>query len=140
MWVFFADKLQVAKLLIRPFLGTPLRLNKMPAIRRGQPKRHTAKIDNAADILHSRNWKTPLTLHWAGGVISGMALDYFGANVHAGFDDYGLNIGRIIRLVARPDSFSALLCSIWQHLAADQKQLVTSFLEDLWGRLCSISS
>ena len=51
----------------------------------------------------------------AGDVISGMTLDYVGADVPASFGDYrlGLNSGLIIRLVVRPDSFCTLLYSIY---------------------------
>ena len=43
-----------------------------------------------------------------GDVISGVALDYVGADVHAGFGDSSLNRGRIIRLFVRSDPFCAL--------------------------------
>ena len=48
----------------------------------------------------------------AGDVIYDTALDYVGTDVPAGFGDYSLNNGRIIRLFVRPDSFCALLCNI----------------------------
>ena len=48
----------------------------------------------------------------AGGVISGMALDYVGTDVPASYGDSRLNSGRIIRLFVWPDPFYALLCSV----------------------------
>ena len=48
----------------------------------------------------------------SGDVISGVAVEYVGTDVHGSFGDYRLNGGRIIRLFVRPDPFCALLCSI----------------------------
>ena len=49
----------------------------------------------------------------AGDVISGAALVYVRVDVRAKFGDSRLNNGRIIRLFGRPDSFYALLGSIY---------------------------
>ena len=46
-----------------------------------------------------------------GDVIPGAAVDYVGMNVPATFGESGLNSGRIISLVDRPDPFYASLCS-----------------------------
>ena len=48
----------------------------------------------------------------AGDVMSGMALDYDGTDVHASFGDYKLNSDRIIPLFVRPDPFWGVLCSM----------------------------
>ena len=37
-------------------------INKKPTVRRGLAKRHAALFENVTDILHSINFKTPLTL------------------------------------------------------------------------------
>ena len=52
----------------------------------------------------------------ASDVISGAAFDYAGIDVSAKFGASILNIGRIIPLFGRPESFDARLCSISLHL------------------------
>ena len=44
--------------------GRLLKQNKKLTIRWSKVKRHAAQLENAADIFHSRNLKTPLTLHY----------------------------------------------------------------------------
>ena len=62
-----------------------------------------------------------------------MAVDM---DVRATFGESGLSSGLIISLFGRPDPFYApLLCSIYLHFSADQKQLVTSYPANLWGQL-----
>ena len=75
----------------------------------------------------------------AGDVISGRAVESVGMDVRAKFRDSRLNSDQIIQLFGRPDLYHALLCSILLHFAADRKQLVRSYLADLWGRLSTIS-
>ena len=45
-------------------------------------------------------------------VVSDMAIEYIGMDVHAKFVDSELSSGRIIRLFGRPDAFYTLLCTI----------------------------
>ena len=68
-----------------------------------------------------------------------MAVDKVGLDVRAKFDDSLLNSGRIIGQFDRPDAFHALLCSISLHLAAERKQLVSSYRASLWASLSPIS-
>ena len=60
-------------------------------------------------------------------------------DICAKFGDSRLNSGRKIRLFGRQHPFCALMCSLWLHFAVEQKQLVTSYLAGLWGRLSQIS-
>ena len=49
--------------------------------------------------------------------------------------DLASNRDRIIWLFCQLVPFDALLCSIQLHVAAEKKQLLTSYLACLWGRL-----